>query len=167
MSLKSFDKFCEKMILAEPGSEKEVYDERQKLIQKQLTLEALVVYGAMSMLAVLFNEIAYTWCEGCFPVMVLCAALAYGWWVIRNAVKGSLFGVSGKSVKYTAIIILIEVPVLILCDIPVELMPSALVRDGMLTAKAVVCASLLLYAASAAAILILYFIKRRREKSDK
>ena len=80
--------------------------------------------------------------------------------------KGSLFGVSGKSVIYTAITVLVEVPVLILCDIPVELMPSALVKDGMLTAKAVVCASLLLYGASGAAILVLYIIKRHREKID-
>ena len=44
MSLKSFDKFCERMILAEPGSEKEIYDERQKQIRTQLTVEALTVF---------------------------------------------------------------------------------------------------------------------------
>lgn len=60
MSLKSFDKFCERMILAEPGSEKEIYDERQKQIRTQLTVEALTVFGAMSMLAVMINETAFS-----------------------------------------------------------------------------------------------------------
>ena len=41
MSLKSFDKFCERLILSEPGSQKEVFDERQNVMRSRLAIEAL------------------------------------------------------------------------------------------------------------------------------
>lgn len=167
MSLKSFDKFCERMILAETGSEKEIYDERQKQIRTQLTVEALTVFGAMSMLAVMINETAFSWCEGCFPVMVLCAALSYGWWVIRNAVKGSLFGVSGKGVKFTAVLILIESPIYEILLLPDEWETFSFVKNGKLTTGAVVMFSMLLMIVFAIITLVLYSRKKRSEAADK
>jgi len=56
MSMKSFDKFCERIILAEPGSQKEIFDERQRQQRTQLTVEALLIYCAASALCVLLNE---------------------------------------------------------------------------------------------------------------
>ncbi len=166
MSLKSFDKFCEKMILAEPGSEKEVYDERQKQIRTQLTIEALKVYGAMSMLAVMINEMAYTWCENCFPVMVLCAALAFGWWVIRNAVKGSLFGVSGNSMKYMALTIVIETPVYAFLSMPDEGENVWWIKDGMLSTHLVIIISIVIYAICGAVVLAIYYKNKRSDKNN-
>lgn len=43
MSMKSFDKFCERMITAEPGSEKEIFDERQNVMRMRLAIEALLI----------------------------------------------------------------------------------------------------------------------------
>lgn len=155
------------MILAETGSEKEIYDERQKQIRTQLTVEALTVFGAMSMLAVMINETAFSWCEGCFPVMVLCAALSYGWWVIRNAVKGSLFGVSGKGVKFTAVLILIESPIYEILLLPDEWDTLSFVNNGKLTTGAVVMFSMLLMIVFAIITLVLYSRKKRSEDADK
>lgn len=47
MSMKSFDKFCERIILAEPGSQKEIFDERQRQQRTQLTVEALRCVGTV------------------------------------------------------------------------------------------------------------------------
>ena len=167
MSLKSFDKFCERMILAEPGNEKEVYDERQKQIRTQLTVEALTVFGAMSMLAVMINETDLQWCEGCFPVMVLCAEISYGWWVIRNAVKGSLFGISGKGVKYAAIITLIYSPIYEILILPDNLGTFSFIENGKLTTETLVMFSLLLMIVFAIITLVLYSRKKRSEAADK
>lgn len=167
MSLKSFDKFCERMILAEPGNEKEVYDERQKQIRTQLTVEALTVFGAMSMLAVMINETDLQWCEGCFPVMVLCAAISYGWWVIRNAVKGSLFGISGKGVKYAAIITLVYSPIYEILILSDNLGTLSFIENGMLTTETLVMFSLLLMIVFAIITLVLYSRKKRSEAADK
>lgn len=167
MSLKSFDKFCERMILAEPGNEKEVYDERQKQIRTQLTVEALTVFGAMSMLAVMINETDLQWCEGCFPVMVLCAALSYGWWVIRNAVKGSLFGISGKGVKYAAIITLVYSPIYEILILPDNLGTLSFIENGKLTTETLVMFSLLLMIVFAIITLVLYSRKKRSEAAEK
>ena len=166
MSLKSFDKFCERMILAEPGNEKEIYDERQKQIRTQLTVEALTVFGAVSMLSVVINETVFAWCEGCFPVMVLCAALSYGWWIIRNAVKGSLFGVSGKGVKYTAIMILCFSPIYEILILPDNLKALSFIDNGKLTTETVIIVSLLLYMICAVVTLILYAKNKRSQSSE-
>ena len=104
MRLKSFDKFCEKMILGEPGSEKEVFDERQNQLRAKLTTESLYVCIVLSSLLVLANEIAL-WCDGMFVLIILACAASYLWWVIRNAVKGSLFGVKGSGTFWTAVIL--------------------------------------------------------------
>ncbi len=59
MSMKSFDKFCERLILAEPGSEKEVFDERQRLIQQRLAVEALLIYVGVTLINTMMMEIFY------------------------------------------------------------------------------------------------------------
>ena len=56
MSMKSFDKFCEKMILGEPGSEKEIYDERQTQLRTHILVQSLVIYAIASALCVVLNE---------------------------------------------------------------------------------------------------------------
>ena len=95
MSMKSFDKFCERIILAEPGSQKEIFDERQRQQRTQLTVEALLIYCAAAALCVLMNEV-FGFLESSFSGMVFIAAAAFLWWNIRALVKGCLFGVSGK-----------------------------------------------------------------------
>lgn len=107
MSLESFDKFCEKMIMGEPQSEKEIFDERQNIVRGKLTTEALAVGFGLSGLLVMSNEL-FGWSSDMFLLMGVGAAFCYLWWVIRNAVKGSLFGVKGSGTFWTAIIMVFE-----------------------------------------------------------
>lgn len=95
MSLKSFDKFCEKMITGEPSSEKPIYDERQNIVRSRLLIEALMIYGVASMFDTALNEMVYMWCESFFAQLVLIAALCLMWYLIRCTAKGALFGVNG------------------------------------------------------------------------
>ena len=140
MSLKSFDKFCEKLILTEPGSEKEIYDERQNQLRSKLTVEAFTVYGALSLFAAAFCD-WYAWSESVLSVLAMCGALAYLWWTLRCAFRQCLFGVSGSSVKFYAILILAESVVipanfLIRTEGFVLLTPEGKVSDGVIIAAA-------------------------------
>ncbi len=103
MSLKSFDKMCENMILGKTGSEKEIYDERQNQVRTKLTVEALLVYIVSVLVNSFVMELIYQWCESYCAPMILLGMICYLFWIIRNAAKGSLFGVKGtKAAKYTA-----------------------------------------------------------------
>lgn len=107
MSLKSFDKMCENMIMGK-GAEKEVFDERQNQVRAKLTIEALVVYIASVLINSVIMELLYQWCESFCAPMFLLAAICYLYWIARNAAKGSFFGVKGsKSAKYTAFILML------------------------------------------------------------
>ncbi len=167
MSMKSFDKFCENIILGEPASQKEIFDERQKLQRTQLTVEALLVYGIMSAIAVMANEIGYQWCEGNFELMVLCMALCLLWWVVRNASKGSLFGVSGKGTEYSAIIALIWCPFYASTFFLNPEKEFTVVSSGMLSNEFVVSTAFIFYFAAAIVTLILKIRENKREKSSK
>ena len=63
MSLKSFDKFCENMIKGEPVDNKEIFDERQKMVRSRLAMEAMTVYVCLSLLASMSYEFIYQWAE--------------------------------------------------------------------------------------------------------
>lgn len=99
MSLKSFDKFCEKIIMGEPEpiNRKEIFDERQNQVRQKLTIEALTVFGAAVSLNTLVMECGLKWCEGYFAPIILLIALCYAYWLIRVVKKGALFGVEGTA----------------------------------------------------------------------
>ncbi|MGN1422965.1 MAG: hypothetical protein ACI4XA_06280 [Oscillospiraceae bacterium] len=104
MSLKSFDKFCGKMVNNEPINEKTVFDERQNQLRLRYTLEALIVFASASFLNTLIMECGGQWCESYVMPMVLFAAVSYLYWVMRNAVKATLFGIHGPTtgIAFTA-----------------------------------------------------------------
>ncbi len=165
MSMKSFDKFCEKIILAEPSSEKEIFDERQKQQRMHLTIEALVIYAVISALLVLFNE-NIGFIVSNLAGMVLCAAAANLWWVIRTAAKGCLFGVSGKQVINSAIICLCEALVyLFITFYTDDDEPVTILTDGRLTDAAVLGVSLVLLLAANVVVIILHV--RSKHSSNK
>lgn len=95
MSLKSFDKFCENIILGEPSSQKQIFDERQNILRSRLITEALIIFAVLSALNTMVMDAGAMWCEGYFAPMVLSAALCLLWWLIRCSAKGVLFGVNG------------------------------------------------------------------------
>ncbi|MBD5128737.1 MAG: hypothetical protein HDT43_02250 [Ruminococcaceae bacterium] len=104
MSLKSFDKFCERMILNEPGGQKEIFDERQNIMRSRLAIEALFVYVGLTFLNSMVMEMFYQWAESWMTVTLLFAVISLLWWEIRCAFKGCLLAVSGRyAQKYSAV----------------------------------------------------------------
>lgn len=106
MSLKSFDKFCEHIIMDEPQRGRAVYDERQKVIRLRNTAICLGVYSGLAFLNTLFFDIGWRWCESGFAALVLfvpvCAALFF----ILCAANGALFDVKGtRAMKYYSTIL--------------------------------------------------------------
>lgn len=109
MSLKSFDKFCEKMINNEPIDNKDIFDERQSVMRMQITLRAFQLFTAAACLNILIMECGGQWCESYVCSTALCLGAAYIFWLVKNARKGSLFGIKGtKPMQYQASVILAE-----------------------------------------------------------
>ena len=160
MSMKSFDKFCERMILAEPGSQKEIYDERQRQQRTQLTVESLVVYCVLTLLMVLLNE-NIGFLESSFSGMVFFAGAAFLWWNIRTAAKGCMYGVSGKQGIYNALCAVAEIPLfaIILYHDDESLQ---IVVNGSLSSYIVIAAGLLLYLSANIIALVVYFRNKKR-----
>lgn len=103
MSLKSFDKFCENIISGKSGSQKDVFDERQNQIRTKLTLEAVCIYAMLTILNTLVMERAYKWCDSFLAPMILFMALCYTYWIVRNHMKGTMFGINGTfAAKWSA-----------------------------------------------------------------
>lgn len=109
MSLKSFDKFCENLILAEPGSkrDKEVFDERQKQIRLRLGIEAMAVCLIAILVNSVFSESFVRWSEHQFSAIFLIIMLSLLYWAIRSAVKGCLVAVDNKRAQKGSSIMMI------------------------------------------------------------
>lgn len=109
MSLKSFDKFCEDMILGRGGMEKEILDERQNQVRTKITIETLTLYIISVFINSFVMDMFYQWCESYTASMFLLMALCYLYGIIRNAAKGSLFGVKGtRSAKFVAFFMMLQ-----------------------------------------------------------
>ena len=145
MSMKSFDKFCENLILKEPGSEKAIYDERQKIIRSRLMLEALKVYIAASFVNCAVMDLIYRWAETYTAPMLLILAFCALYWLIRNGIKGTLTGVNGVyAAKWSAaILILIGALNLVrfMFDIGEE---NFVIKNGMITSDFLLMAALVI-----------------------
>lgn len=114
MSMKSFDKFCEKLITAEPGSEKEIFDERQNVMRMRLAIEALLICIGLIFVNGVISEmiIERQWAEYMSAVNLLFVVLCVLWWIIRCAAKGCLVAVSGRIAQKTSAVMSILVGVL-------------------------------------------------------
>lgn len=104
MSMKSFDKFCEKLITGEPIPQKEIFDERQSIMRMRLATEALVIcVGLIIVNGVVTDLICqHQWAEYPVTVDALFGVLCMLWWQIRCAVKGCLVAVSGRTAQKTS-----------------------------------------------------------------
>ena len=112
MSLKSFDKFCEKLILTEPGSEAEILDERQKMIRSQIIGETLIIFSFAEMLNCIIMDYFYKWAESYSPPLLLIFMLCLIYYIIRNAAKGSFVGVNGNFARKVTSVTIILMAVL-------------------------------------------------------
>ena len=96
MSLKSFDKFCEDLILTEPGSQKIIYDERQKIVQMKIGIEALIIFGAAATLNCLVMDMFYQYAESYTMPLVLIMLFCAFYYNLRCAAKDCLVGINGE-----------------------------------------------------------------------
>lgn len=104
MSLKSFDKFCENLILKEPGSEKVIYDERQKLMQMKIGIETLIIFAAAAVLNCVIMDTVYQYAESYSMPIVLIMLFCAFYYNFRCAAKDCLIGINGeRSLKYSSI----------------------------------------------------------------
>ncbi len=166
MSMKSFDKFCERMITAEPGSEKEIFDERQKVMRMRLTIEALFICVGLIFVCGTITELFYQrqWAEYPVTVDLLFAVLCLLWWEIRCAVKGCLVAVSGRIAQKTSAIMSVLIGVLnglrYAFDIGED---DFLIKDGRLSADFVflLCCALLIGGG-----IFMFTVIRREEKRE-
>ena len=98
MSLKSFDKFCEDLILTEPGSEKIIYDERQKIAQMKIGIETLIIFGAAAVLNCFIMDMFYQYAESyTMPIVMIMLFCAF-YHNFRCAAKDCLIGINGVRV---------------------------------------------------------------------
>ena len=95
MSLKSFDKFCEDLILKDPGSEKVIYDERQKLMQMKIGIETLIIFGGAATLNCLVMDLFYQYAETYTAPLVLIMLFCAFYCNLRCAAKDCLIGING------------------------------------------------------------------------
>lgn len=95
MSLKSFDDFCAKMVNNEPLSQKEILDERQKAVRSRITFIAVLIFGCLSVVNTVIMDAGLKWCEMFSAPMMWFFIASYIYWLIANALSGSLFGVEG------------------------------------------------------------------------
>lgn len=103
MSLKSFDKFCEDLILKQPGSEKVVLDERQKIMRSKILIEALVIFSSLALINCLIMDMAYQWAETYAAPLLIFMVICACYYNIRCAAKDCLVGINGeRSAKFSA-----------------------------------------------------------------
>lgn len=168
MSLKSFDKFCEKLILAEPGSEKEIFDERQTLIRERITFNSVLLFAGLSAANTLIMDRGLQWCGMYSAPMVLFYVISYIYWIIANACKGSLFGVGGtRFVKANAFcVIFISMVNLLMRAFDEE--EFSILKNGMLSVEfiGVIAFSLLLITGIAAFVLAHRYDKAQKEHAE-
>lgn len=131
MSLKSFDKFCENLILAEPCSkrDKEVFDERQKQIRSKLGIEAMTICLISIFINAMFWEIFVRWSENQFAANLLIGMLCALYFLIRCAAKGCLATIGDNKIVQKGTLIVTSV----VCTLNLIRNLFTTIDDGILT----------------------------------
>ncbi len=163
MSLKSFDKFCERMIMGEPVDRKEVFDERQNQMRTKLIVEALWVYVGISGIAVLINESA-VWCVSEVSLLAVCASVAFLWWTIRCAAKDCIFGIKGIGTVSGAWVLLSEAFAFIMMYV-VDNDEPFIGENGLVSSRLMLGIGLLVLMVSSL-IVIVISIKRKKKINE-
>lgn len=168
MSLKSFDKFCERLILAEPGSEKDIFDERQTLIRERITFNSVLLFAGLSSVNAFTMDCGFQWCGMYFAPMILFYVVSYIYWIIANACKDSLFGVKGTGfVKANAIsMIIISGGNLLIKALDEE--EFSIIKNGMLSVEFIgaIAFTLLLITGIVALVLAHRYEKAQKDQNE-
>lgn len=102
MSLKSFDKFCEDLILKEPGSDKIILDERQKLMRSRIVTEVFIIFSCLSFVNCLVMDLGYQWAETYAAPLLVFMMICACYYNVRAAATGCLVGINGeRSAKFS------------------------------------------------------------------
>ncbi len=166
MSLKSFDKFCERMIMGNPESQKDILDERQNQIRAKVTLESFQLFAVLTSVGLFVYEL-YPYLEGPVLVAVLAAALCYLWWTLRNIRLESLLGIKYASTKYVAM--MVEMVILGVTLIPEEIenldeRENFFIVNGGLSINSVMIVSMAIMII--ASIITLVAVSRRKKQDN-
>lgn len=104
MSLKSFDKFCENMIMGQPNAGKEIMDERQKIARTHILVEALIIFSGLSFISNFVMDLWYKYSESYASPMLIFFMIGMIYFNIRCFAKDCLVGVNGgKALIPTAV----------------------------------------------------------------
>lgn len=164
MSLKSFDKFCEKLILTEPGSEREIFDERQKVIRLQTAVETLLIFVIACFINCIVMDFFYQWAESYSLTLLLIVMICMMYYIIKNAVKGSYIGINGRFArKITSITILLMAVINLAGRMLTFIGKGDIVINGMLSDDFLFAISLALLAVSGVISLI---VLRKIDRGD-
>ena len=163
MSFRSFDKFCEKLILTEPGSEKEILDERQKIVRTKIIAETLLIFAFAEMLNCIIMDYFYKWAESYSPplLLILMACLIY--YIIRNAAQGSYVGINGNFARKVTSVTIILIAVLNITRHAFDLADGGILTDGALSDAFLFAASFALLAVCGVISLV---VLRSIDKAD-
>lgn len=172
MSLKSFDDFCAKIVNNDPIQQKEVFDERQKLVRSQLTIRALWAFVIAASFNILVMECGPQWCESWVLSTAMIGAAAYLYWVIANARHSTLIGVSGTSAVTQSIMFFIDglmIPLVFIKNGNEEdSMTNFFFSNGMVSENLLaIIAGVFLSAAAAVMMSSAYHYQKAQKKKDK
>lgn len=164
MSLKSFDKFCEDLILKEPGSEREVFDERQKVIRLQTAVETLLIFVIVCFINCIIMDFFYQWAESYSSTLLLIGMICVMYYIIKNAAKGSYVGINGRFARKITSVTILLIAVLNLTGRTLTFVSKGgIVINGILSDDFLFAISFALLAVSGVISLI---VLRRTDKGD-
>ena len=164
MSLKSFDKFCEDLILKDPGSEREIFDERQKVMRLQIAVETLLIFLAVCFINSIIMDCFCQWAESHSLTLLLTGMICLMYYIIRNAAKGSYVGINGRFArKITSVTMLIMAVVNLAGRMFALVSEGSIVTNGRLSDDFLFAISLALLAVNGVISLI---VLRRIDKAD-
>ncbi len=91
------------MILGEPASEKEIMDERQKIMRMRIGIETLVIFSGLTFINCLIMDLSYQWAESYSAPILLFFMICMIYFQIRCFSAGCMIGINGSSkAKFTA-----------------------------------------------------------------
>ena len=168
MSLKSFDKFCESLIMGEPKSQKEIFDERQKIVRSRITIEALLIFGCSTIVNCIIMEECYKWAESQLAAMALLMAVCLLYWQVRCAAKGCMIGTNGKYPQTaTGIYIIFMGGVGLLRFIDKFGEPDFIIKDGALSKDFIFVVVMLIFlAVGIFTLCVIRHENKREERSE-
>ena len=169
MSLKSFDDFCARMVNNEPIQQKEIFDERQKLVRSQLTIRALWTFVIAACVNIIVMECGPQWCESAVLSTAVLGAAAYMYWVIANARRDTLFGIGNSSTTNTAMLFVdgLLIPIMFINRDEGDKTAGFFFRNGLVSENLLAIIGGVLLIIAAAVMSSSYYHHQKAEKSGK